>query len=324
MAVAADGGKASRLSHLDDSGRVRMVDISGKRGTLRTARARGEIHLSAQALEAVTAGQAPKGNVLTTAQLAGIQAAKNTSGLIPLCHPLKLAWVDVTFEIAEDRINIESVIKAVDSTGLEMEALTAVSIAALTIYDMCKSIDPAMTISSIALVEKLGGKSTAASGYRPRCGVIVASDSVAAGKVEDTSGEILRRGLESAGCAIVSAITVPDEQERIVGAVRAALSAGAELILTTGGTGLGPRDVTIQAVESLISMRLPGVEQALHAYGNSRLPTAMLSRLLAGIIDGQVIVCLPGSNSAVTDGLAVLVPALFHLFEVQHGAGHGR
>ena len=322
--MASDTGKASELSHIDSAGRVRMVDISGKRGTLRTARARGAVHLSQQALEAITAGAVPKGNVLTTAQLAGIQAAKKTSELIPLCHPLDLAWIDVTFEIRQDRIDIESVVKAVESTGLEMEALTAVSIAALTIYDMCKSIDREMSIGSIELLEKRGGKSHATSDYRPRSAVVTMSDSVAAGDIDDLSGQTLRDGLEAAGCSIVAAMVVPDEVDRIVAAVQEAISAGAELILTTGGTGLGPRDVTIQAVEGLVSQRLPGVEAALHAYGNSRVPTAMLSRLLAGLIGDSVIVCLPGSNQAAADAVAVLIPGLFHLFEVQQGTGHDR
>lgn len=316
-------GNDSQLSHFDSAGRIRMVDISGKRGTLRSARARGSVQLSAQALEAVTAGEVPKGNVLTTAQLAGIQAAKKTAELIPLCHPLDLSWVDITFEIKPDRIDIESVVKAVESTGLEMEALTAVSIAALTIYDMCKSIDREMSIGSIELLEKRGGKSDAISGYRPRCAVITMSDSVAAGKIDDRSGQTLRDGLEAAGCSLVSTTVVPDETDRIVAAVQAAISSGAELILTTGGTGLGPRDVTIQAIEGLVSQRLPGVEAALHAYGNSRVRTAMLSRLLAGLIEETVIVCLPGSNQAAADAVAVLIPGLFHLFEVQQGAGHG-
>ena len=314
----------SGLSHLDDAGRVRMVDVSSKGGSLRLARAQGTIHMSVEALSAVAGHAVPKGNVLTTAQLAGIQAAKRTADLIPLCHPLSLAWVDVAFEIVDGGIEITSQVKALETTGLEMEALTAVSVAALTIYDMCKSMDREMTIGDIRLLEKRGGKSDAGPAYRPKAAVVVISDSVAAGERQDRSGAILRAGLEEAGCPLLETEIVPDEAQMLRPIIEGLVESGAELILTTGGTGLGPRDITTPAVEPLLTGRLPGVEQALHAYGRQRLRTAMLSRLLAGNIGDTIIVCLPGSDSAARDGLKVLLPAIFHAFEVQHGAGHDR
>jgi len=150
-----------KLTHIDDSGRARMVDVSGKPTTLREAVARGFVLMKKETLRLISDGKIPKGDVLATARLAGIMAAKRTSELIPLCHQLNLTSVAVEFEADEDhnRINIESVVRCQGQTGVEMEALVAVSVAALTIYDMCKAVDREIIISDIMLMEKKGGKS---------------------------------------------------------------------------------------------------------------------------------------------------------------------
>ncbi len=146
----------SQLSHLDASGAARMVDVSGKPVLLREAVARGEIHLQAATLELVEANAIAKGNVLATARIAGIQAAKRTGELIPLCHPLPITHCEVQFEIpaSRDHIVITASAKIASQTGVEMEALTAVSIAALTIYDMCKAADKTMRITDVVLLSK--------------------------------------------------------------------------------------------------------------------------------------------------------------------------
>lgn len=149
----------TKLSHLDENGNVRMVDVSKKKITFRTAIASGEIRMQPETVRQLTAGELPKGNVLTTAKLAGIQAAKRTAELIPLCHPLSISWVDVQFEVQSDRVQITATAKVREATGIEMEALTAVAVAGLTIYDMCKAVDKQMEIGEIRLVEKTGGKS---------------------------------------------------------------------------------------------------------------------------------------------------------------------
>ena len=136
-----------------------MVDVGDKASSRRKAVARAEIRMSSETIKALAAGGVPKGDVLAVARVAGIQAAKKTAELIPLCHPLPLTSVTVEFEIKEDRIEIESKVETVGQTGVEMEALTACSVSALTIYDMCKSLDRLMVIGSVALWEKEGGKS---------------------------------------------------------------------------------------------------------------------------------------------------------------------
>ena len=151
----------SKFTHIDEKGQVRMVDVTLKKPTDRTATAQGCIAMSLETFSAIMDQSVKKGNVLETARIAGIMAAKQTSGLIPMCHPLNITHVQIDFfpEPATNTIRIEAVVRIVDQTGVEMEALTAVSIAALTIYDMCKAHDKNMTISDIMLLKKTGGKS---------------------------------------------------------------------------------------------------------------------------------------------------------------------
>ena len=146
-----------RLSHVDDTGKARMVNVGGKEEVSRRARARGKIRMSPEALTAVRDNQVAKGDVLTVAQIAGIQAAKETASLIPLCHPLVLDGIDVHLCVTEDGVEAESEVRCVGRTGVEMEALTAVSVALLAVYDMCKAIDKAMSIGDVRLVEKVKG-----------------------------------------------------------------------------------------------------------------------------------------------------------------------
>ncbi len=149
----------AKLSHVGPRGQVKMVDVSEKAVTAREAVARGRITMSRQAIKLVRAGAIKKGDPLQTARLAGIMAAKQTSNLIPLCHPLNLSHVDVTLTPVRDGYVLEARVRTTDRTGVEMEALTAVAVAALTIYDMVKAVDKAMTIGDIRLVEKRGGRS---------------------------------------------------------------------------------------------------------------------------------------------------------------------
>ena len=151
--------KMNDFTHLDEQGKARMVDVGDKPNSRRRAIARAQIHMSLETLQALSQGSTPKGDVLAVARVAGIQAAKKTAELIPLCHPLPLAAAAVDFKIEEDHIGIESIVETVGQTGVEMEALTACSVAALTIYDMCKSLDRSMVIGSVALWEKEGGRS---------------------------------------------------------------------------------------------------------------------------------------------------------------------
>jgi len=310
------------FTHVDNSGNIAMVDVSGKPGTLRTARASGSILMQPETIELLSRDALPKGNVLTTAKLAGIMAAKNTSHLIPLCHQLNLSWADIVFDIQKDRIAIVATVKTKESTGVEMEALTAVSVAALTIYDMCKAVDKTMEIGSITLEKKTGGKSQDPYGYRPKTSILVLSDSVSSGRAIDRSGQLLREGFEASGCPVGEVRVIADNQEEIISVIDEWTGKGVELIITTGGTGLGPRDITVDALLPKFSRKLTGIEQALFNWGQGKIKTAMLSRLAAGMVGSSMVICLPGSSGAVSDALEVLVPAIFHAFAMIKGEGH--
>ena len=147
------------MTHLDGEGRLKMVDVGGKERTARVARVRGEIRMRPETVALIAANKVAKGNVLEAARLAGIMAAKRTGELIPLCHPLNITAIEVQFVVGQDRVEVEAEVKIDDRTGVEMEALTAASVALLTIYDMCKGVDRGMVISELRLMEKRGGRS---------------------------------------------------------------------------------------------------------------------------------------------------------------------
>ena len=149
---------APRLSHLDQSGHARMVDVSGKDVTARHARASGRVLLSGEAVRALRAGEVPKGDAIAVARIAGIQGAKKTPDLIPLCHPIGLHAVSVELEVQDDGVAITATARTADRTGVEMEALTSVAVAALTLIDMIKAVDPAAVITDVRVDEKTGGK----------------------------------------------------------------------------------------------------------------------------------------------------------------------
>ena len=299
-----------------------MVDVTDKTATERMAKAEGKIHLQQATIALKQDDSIPKGNVLTTAKIAGIQSAKKTAEIIPMCHQLKLSLVEMEFELGSELVIIRAIVKTREATGVEMEALTAVSTAALTMDDMCKAVDKTMTSGAIKLAEKIGGKSDHAVEYRPSVGIITMSDSISADKREDKSGPILVKGFADSGCKADHLKVLPDGAEELIPTIESWIKDGVELIITTGGTGLGPRDLTLQFVENKFDSKLPGIEQALHAYGRDKVKTAMLSRLTAGVINGAIVICLPGSTGAVKDALKVLIPTIFHSFHMMKGEKH--
>ena len=147
------------FTHFNEQGRARMVDVSGKEPTDRTAVAAGTVRMQPSTVEAIRTGGVPKGDVLAVAQVAGILAAKRTSEIVPMCHPLALTGVDIRFALRDDAVDVEAAVRCRGETGVEMEALHAVTAAALTIYDMCKALEKGMVISDVRLLEKTGGKS---------------------------------------------------------------------------------------------------------------------------------------------------------------------
>lgn len=300
-----------------------MRDVTAKIDTLRIATAQAVLKAHPDTLRTIREGKVPKGDPLPVAKVAAIQAAKNATVLIPYCHPLPITFVGVEFELGEDTITSTCTVKCIYKTGVEMEALAGAAAAALNLYDMLKMIDEGMEILGIKLLSKQGGKSGFAKAERSiRASVLVVSDSVSAGKSEDRSGELIRSGLTALDVEVGTCTVVPDDEVEISRFVMAEAEAGVDLIVTTGGTGIGPRDVTPEAVRPLLDRELEGIGEALRSFGQERTPFSMLSRSLAGVLGKTVVVCLPGSPGAVEDGLTVLFPHILHALSVLEGACH--
>lgn len=312
----------NELSHIDETGQVRMVDVSDKMTSFRQATAVGKISLNEQTINSIGRDEIPKGNVFITARLGGIQAAKKTSDLIPLCHNLPLSHIQVDFSIYDTSIKITSTVSAQNVTGVEMEALTAVSAAALTIYDMCKSVDKNMVIGEIKLVEKTGGKSSFQTDFRPKTSIIVLSDSIAKGLKNDRSGLFLKESFENSGCEISDYLIIPDDEDKLIQTVKTNVEHNSDLIVLSGGTGAGPRDITVKAIQNLLDKELSGLSQAITDKGLDKTPLAMFSNIKAGLIHKTLVICLPGSFNGVKDAVPVLIPWIFHIFPVIKGEGH--
>ena len=303
-----------------------MLNVSRKVKTRRTATAEALLSAAPATLDRVRRGDVPKGDALEVARIAGVQAAKETSRIIPYCHPLPIDHVGVVFEIGVSAIRITGTATATSRTGVEMEALTAVSVAALTLYDMLKMFDEGMVIQSVRLLEKRGGKSEFRESFdeAPRAAVLVISDGCAKSQREDRSGKLLQERLEGAGLKVVDYRVLPDEAGPIADALRRYADADRlDLVVTTGGTGLGPRDVTPEAMEGVIERDAPGIAEALRAYGRERTPHAMLSRGRAGLRGSTLIVNMPGSQAAAAEGLDALLSSLLHALAIVRGRGHG-
>jgi len=321
------------LTHLDDDGRARMVDVGDKATTKRVATATATFTTRPDVIALVQADGLPKADVIATARIAGIAGAKRTSELIPLCHQLALSSVSLDFAFTADSIVITATAKTTGQTGVEMEALTAASIAGLTLHDMVKAVDPASVLGDIRLLEKSGGKrgnwtpeavepieAPVARTVRPRtAAVIVASTAGAAGTREDLTGPRISAWLSEHDYAVDAVTVVSDADVHL--AITAALDAAPAVLITTGGTGLSPSDRTPEATQPHLDRELPGIAEAIRTLGSTKTPTAALSRGLAGVSGGTVVVNLPGSTGGVKDGLAVLDGLLDHLVAQIAGGG---
>ena len=301
-----------------------MVDITHKNNTLRTAIAQAVLKVgSSETIEAIITKNIPKGDVFEMAKTAGLFAVKRTSDMIPDCHPLPIEYTSIDYKINTLEIVIEMTVKTIYKTGVEVEAMHGVSVVALTMYDMLKPVDKNVEIQHIKLLRKRGGKSSYKDNGEPfTAGVIVCSDSISAGHKQDKAGKAIIAKLEACDVTINKYTIIPDETDQIQQQVRLLKEAGNDLIIFTGGTGLSPRDVTPEAILPLIERRIPGIEEAIRSYGQDRMPYAMLSRSVAGVIGESVVLALPGSTNGARESMEAVFPAILHSFRVLKGAKH--
>jgi cyclic pyranopterin monophosphate synthase len=303
---------------------VGMVDVGDKPETLRVAVAQAIVKVDPTTMDLIKEGNSPKGNIVDAARLSATLAAKKTWELLPYCHPIDIDSIRVDITLQEKSIEVLVSVKTIAKTGVEMEAMTGACIGALTIYDMLKPVDENLSIESIRLVNKEGGLKTFFERFdrKLRSGVIVTSDS--RGKKEDKSGKIIIDRLLNYAFEVVEYKIIPDEMHLIeMELKRFCDDLGVDLLLTTGGTGLGPRDVTPEATKKIIQKEINGVTEALRSYGQKRTPLSMLSRGTAGIRGHTVIVNLPGSVKGVSESLDCLFPGILHVYKMIFGPfGH--
>ncbi len=308
-----------------------MVDVGDKPVTARRAVAGAVVRMHSETLTALLDAGGPKGDAFVTARLAGIGGAKRTSELIPLCHPLPLDRVDV--ELTADReagtVTIRAEASATARTGVEMEALTAASVAALTVYDMAKALQRDIVIERIELLEKSGGRSGDYRVAEPtpsaehEAVVVTCSNRSAAGERDDASGPALVKALREAGFDVVpDATVVADDEDEIASLLTRLADAGHRLILTTGGTGLSPTDVTPAATRRVIEREAPGMAELMRAAGVATTPMAALSRGVVGSRGRTLIANLPGSPKGASESLAALLPVLHHALDQLAGGDH--
>lgn len=337
----------TRMSHAMSNERpaaFHMADIRNKRPTRRRAVAVGELLAGATAFPMIVERRLPKGDALVMAEVAGLQGAKMASALMPLCHPLPLELVQVRCVPVPERHAIRVYCECATEarTGVEMEALAGANAALLTLYDLTKPVEPALAIEGIRLLFKEGGKSglwrhpsgmgdDEEAHYRPRdlarldgvpCAVLTLSDRASRGEYEDRSGPVLVDGLRRLGARVDVAEVLPDGVEPLAGRLRALAGEGVRICITTGGTGLGPNDVTPEALRKVADRRLDGLAEMFRSESAKHTPMAWLSRADVVHVGGMLVFALPGSQRAVKQGLDILAPVLAHVLAMADGEGH--
>ncbi len=323
-----------------------MVDVTGKTPTKRRADATGTIRMSPAAFALVRDRKLPKGDALVLAEIAGISAAKQTANLLPLCHPLPLEEVRVRCDLDEPfaAVRVSCQVSTTAKTGVEMEALVGASIALLCLYDLIKMVEPALVLEQVRLNYKEGGKHgvwkhpearSESVGAHPipqrspqrltdvKCAVVTMSDRVSEGRSEDKSGPLAVDWLKENGALVSGCNVVPDDKERIQSTIRDLVEQGNRLIITTGGTGLGPRDITIDALKEIATKEMRGIGEFLRQNGSQRLQSAWLSNSSSFVLDKTLLIALPGSSKAVAEGLAALTDLVPHALHIVNGGNHG-
>ncbi|MEX0625377.1 MAG: bifunctional molybdenum cofactor biosynthesis protein MoaC/MoaB [Chloroflexota bacterium] len=323
-------------SHLGPGGAPRMVDVGGKPVTARRAVATASVRMRPEVLGTLLDAGGPKGDAFVVARLAGIAAAKRTSQLIPLCHPIALDRVDVELTAERDAgvVTVRAEARATARTGVEMEALTAVSVAALTLYDMAKALQRDIVIEHIELIAKEGGRSGAwsrelddaapiAATAEHQAKVITCSTRAAAGERTDESGPAIVSALREAGFDVApEPILLADDEDLIASTLARLADAGARLIVTSGGTGLTPGDRTPSATLRVVDREIPGLAELMRAAGIASTPMASLSRGVVGARGTTLIVNLPGSPRGAIESLQAVMPVLRHALEQLAGGDH--
>ena len=248
---------------------------------------------------------------------AGLFAVKKTSDVIPDCHPLPIEYTKISHQIEGLNIKINVEVQTVYKTGVEVEAMYGASVVAMTMYDMLKPIDKGITINTIRLIEKEGGKNDFKkdSGEGYTSAIIVVSDSIHSGKKEDSGGQLILEAMNKNKFSNSAYVIIPDEPNLLTEKVKS-LAGKVDLLIVSGGTGFSAKDKTPETLKSLITTEIPGIMEWARNYGQSRTPYAMFSRGIAGVMNDTLLLNIPGSTSGVKDTLDALFPYVTHSFKM--------
>ena len=322
-----------------------MADITRKVPTFRQAITMGRIYVRETGFTHIKNETLPKGDVLKLAEIAGVQGAKNCWQQIPMCHPLLLDHVAIYLELEDETHSVAAyaIVSTTAKTGVEMEALSAVNAALLTLYDLTKPVEPALCIGDVRLLIKKGGKKGVwvhpdgipdklrdllpTESIRPfegiKAAIVTMSDRASRGEYEDRSGKILGEKIEFYGGEIGDYKVLPDDEKVLKDHVLG-LVGKVDVIFTTGGTGLAPRDITPDVIGEIADYDVPGIGELLRSSAADHVPTTWISRSNAFVIKDTLVICLPGSTGGVKDGIEVLKELLSHAIgHVQNRDMHG-
>ncbi len=296
-----------------------MVNITHKQNSLRKAIATAVLKVSKQeTIDAIKNKQVPKGDVFEFSKAAGLLAIKKTSDVIPDCHPLPVEFAAINYSVDGLQILIRVEVHTIYKTGVEVEAMHGASVVALVMYDMLKPIDKAIEISTIKLESKSGGKTDLKFAVSDlKSAVVVCSDSVSKGEKEDKSGKKIIERLQQLNISTSDYLIIPDDIDVIQSSIKKHVADKFDLVIFTGGTGLSQRDNTPDAIAPLIEKEVPGITETARNYGQQRMPFAMLSRGVAGFIEGTLVLTFPGSIRGVEETFNALFPQVLHVFEVR-------
>jgi len=332
------------MSSATESSGFHMADVRRKRASERRAVAVGELRAGPVGYAALVGRTLPKGDAMSMAEVAGLQGAKHASQLMPLCHPLALEFVELRCVPVPERhairVYCETALSA--KTGVEMEALAGASAALLTLYDLTKPVEPALSIDAVRLLFKEGGKkglwihpegmsADERAHYRPRAdprldgetvAVITLSDRASAGEYEDRSGALLADALQALGASPRRRL-LADGIEPLAAALQEEAALGTSLVICTGGTGVGPRDLAPEGLASVAARSVPGLAELFRSASSAHTPLAWLSRASSALVGEQtLVICLPGSPKAVAQGMSILAPLLPHALAMLRGQPH--
>ena len=336
------------LSGAKTDSNYHMVDVTQKSSTVRVAQARGLIRMSPATFALVRDRKLPKGDALALAEVSGIMAAKQTPNLLPLCHPIPIEKVTIKCIPLEKESSVEVIceVSTTAKTGVEMEALVGTQAALLCLYDLIKMVDPDLNIEGVRLNFKQGGKkgfwkhsefqreessaqtidsvSKEAKFYSSlELAIVIASDRVSRNEAQDLSGPCAQSWFEQRGASVKDIVVVPDDTQKLKQAISKVCESKIPLLILSGGTGMGPRDVTIPTLQELNAKETRGIGELLRQQGGAHKKTAWLSNSGGFILNQTLIIALPGSPKAVQEGLGVLEELLPHALHVLSGGNHG-